>query len=500
MLLTICRMGKCNNLSAYALLLQSVKTVSAHIRLVGISALLHFLVDGLCICCLYLLVCDFATFDIIRYFVVYNVLAFLTQPLTGYMVDRVEHKHWVLLASVLLLTLAVLFVLVHNHWSNCSPPFREGVGLLLPFMEWLVAVLLGLGNSLFHVWGGQQVAVQTRNDMRSLGVFVSTGAFGLAVGGVFASWPLLFCLLAGLVVAPFLYLKDCHGDRLIDANTDIQSPPLPYGCGGIRGWLVLFLLLVIIAFVAFRSSITTVFITGIGTGRAAILLAGFLAMSGKAFGGFLCRWTGLWRGAAAMLVVTAVAFFLSPFSLISSFVHSHFSFSIASLGLFAISCTMPVTLYLANKLLPGREGLSFGLLAAALMPGYLLATGEGSSLLISLFPFSDLLPYGVALIGTILIELGVLWLLLERRKSVLCSSVVVNVLTNVPLNLLILHWGIIDGLSSLLLAEVLVVLIEALWYFCFVRQWRQAFIYSLLCNAISFLVGMLFEFLYMMIY
>jgi hypothetical protein len=35
---------------------------------------------------------------------------------------------------------------------------------------------------------------------------------------------------------------------------------------------------------------------------------------------------------------------------------------------------MPVTLYLANVVLPKHEGLAFGLLAAALIPGYLLAT------------------------------------------------------------------------------------------------------------------------------
>ena len=42
-------------------------------------------------------------------------------------------------------------------------------------------------------------------------------------------------------------------------------------------------------------------------------------------------------------------------------------------GLFAVNCTMPVTLYLANVVLKGHEGLAFGLLAAALIPGYLLA-------------------------------------------------------------------------------------------------------------------------------
>ena len=89
-----------------------------------------------------------------------------------------------------------------------------------------------------------------------------------------------------------------------------------------------------------------------------------------------------------------------------------------------------------------------------------------------------------------------LWFLRERRRSVLWSSVVINVLTNVPLNLLILQWGVIDDMPALLLAEAVIVLVEAVWYFCFVHSWRQAFIYSLLCNAISFLTGLLVQLLY----
>jgi hypothetical protein len=42
-------------------------------------------------------------------------------------------------------------------------------------------------------------------------------------------------------------------------------------------------------------------------------------------------------------------------------------------GIFLMNTTMPTTLFLANDLLPRREGLAFGLLAAALIPGYLLA-------------------------------------------------------------------------------------------------------------------------------
>ena len=43
------------------------------------------------------------------------------------------------------------------------------------------------------------------------------------------------------------------------------------------------------------------------------------------------------------------------------------------LGVFLMNCTMPVTLYLANEVLKQREGLAFGLLAAALIPGWWLA-------------------------------------------------------------------------------------------------------------------------------
>jgi len=42
-------------------------------------------------------------------------------------------------------------------------------------------------------------------------------------------------------------------------------------------------------------------------------------------------------------------------------------------GLWLVNCTMPITLYWANAVMRDREGLAFGLLAAALMPGYLLA-------------------------------------------------------------------------------------------------------------------------------
>lgn len=445
--------------------------------IVAIPTLQHFLVDALCVCCLYMLLAADPFTNLLITFIMYNVLAFLTQPLTGWLTDRIAHKHWLLLASMLLLTLAVaLFILLSLQGGETGGPTVGAV---------LVALLLGLGNSFFHVWGGQQVAVLTQNDMRAIGVYVSTGAFGLAVGAVFASWWLLLALLVGYLACFAVVLHPSSVGRHAKWETHTMEPENTIGKGlqshSPYRWSFI---LLILAFVAFRSKAGITFSAGLEQTQQMVLMLGFVAMAGKAFGGFLCRWTGLWRGVAAMLIVTATAYILPLFSSLDL---SPF------LGLFAINCTMPVTLYLANKLLPGHEGLSFGLLAAALMPAYLLKILPHQ--VVAEVSVSFLLP----LVATIVIEWLVLWALYERRRSVILSSVAINVLTNVPLNLLIqASW--LDGLTQLVVAEGVIVLVEALWYFCFVRNWRQSFAYSALCNAISFLVGLLFQFLYMYFY
>lgn len=95
----------------------------------------------------------------------------------------------------------------------------------------------------------------------------------------------------------------------------------------------------------------------------------------------------------------------------------------------------------------------------------------------------------LALVATILIEFVVLLLLGERNRLVLGSSVVVNMLTNVSLNLFLLY--IDDSFTTIIIAEVIIVFVEALWYFLFLRNLSRAFVYSILCNAISFLIGIL---------
>lgn len=101
----------------------------------------------------------------------------------------------------------------------------------------------------------------------------------------------------------------------------------------------------------------------------------------------------------------------------------------------------------------------------------------------------------LTLVPTILIEWGVLLLMGERRRRVLWSSVVVNVLTNVPLNLWLMSTDGV-GVARVAAGEFAVVLAETLWYWLVVGDLRRAVAYSVLCNSVSYLTGLLFQLLY----
>jgi len=322
-----------------------IKTQSGNtVARTGVAAALHFCVDGLCLCCLYLATAGVS--ELLRYFVVYNVLAFLTQPLTGMLADRAKRRHWILLASIVMLILAVLETIGVVSYNSETPVF-----LLV-----VLSVLLGIGNSLFHVWGGKETAVKTGNDIRTIGVFVSTGAFGLAVGSVFLSRALMLCLLIGICILALAYLRIDAAKPIDTTEIDGESKAYPK----LLVWAVLILIMLI---VAGRSFLGESFTEVIDKTPMVVLLVGALTMTGKMAGGWLVKWMGM--VASVILLVAGVIVCLVARG-------NHIGIALA--GLFMVNCTMPITLYWANEMLKGREGLAFGLLAASLIPGYLIAT------------------------------------------------------------------------------------------------------------------------------
>ena len=307
------------------------------IVLTGIGAVMHFLVDSLCICCLYLLLPSYEGVGFVEVFLTYNILAFMTQPLTGLWVDRMRNRHWALLLSIVLLTLAV------------------GIASFLPSPSYLLPLLLGFGNSLFHVWGGKQTVALMGNDIRALGVFVSTGAFGLAVGFVYCSWALLYLMLIALCLLAVFASQDSLEKTNSDYSDYSENSEYPL----FVIWLSVALLM---AVVMFRSYVGQDFSSAIAKTPTLILVIGGVAMLGKMAGGWLAKGLGIIPSMVVVLLVILIAMLFRQSGL-----------AVLLVGIFAINCTMAVTLWLANVVLKGREGLAFGLLAAALIPGWLLA-------------------------------------------------------------------------------------------------------------------------------
>ena len=123
--------------------------------------ILHFLVDGICALVIFSSLYDGDKTNALIIFLVYNIIAFCTQPFVGLLIDKYKNKERLfLIISIISLMLGVIF----------------------KFQYIISAILLGIGNSFFHVSGGKYVISKTNNNIVSLGVFVSTGALGLAIG------------------------------------------------------------------------------------------------------------------------------------------------------------------------------------------------------------------------------------------------------------------------------------------------------------------------------
>ncbi len=301
-------------------------------------------------------------------FVLYNVMAFLTQPLTGMLADRVRQRHLLLLSAVALLAIGGLIV---SSWAlaghgdrNFDPSLGQVPVPVTRAVPFALALVLGAGNSLFHVWGGKQTVDTLGNNPKALGTFVSTGALGLAVGVVFFSWMLLATMitLTALLSAMYVFM-DTKTSRYQDSKASRLQ-----GIGNTR-LVTIVTVSVVVLLVMFRSFVSRGFsmpvgeLTGTLAGNAGVLLVGLVSMLGKMFGGWLAWWMGMAR---SMLLVLFVVFFCYLSAAAGSVIP-------LLPGLFAVNCTMPVTLCVANSAMHGREGLAFGLLAAALVPGYLLA-------------------------------------------------------------------------------------------------------------------------------
>ena len=296
--------------------------------MLAIFTALHFLVDGICAAAMAAYaVQEPLLAPIVYYFGLYNAIAFGTQWLTGCLFDKKEN--W--------MRYAFLFVLV-----------TLGLGTQAALGIKAQTLLLGIGNSVFHVAAGSLV-LRRYTTYKELGIFVSSGAVGLALGlnCIVGPYPFLFvCAVLCAVATKRLWHMEIPeaGDSVSPEPVNGNVPTVPL-C-----WLTGICLILLLGCIVLR---------GFGSGGAAspyVMLFPCVFAAGKALGGIVCDRAGYRKTILFIFLLSFVALQLS--GLVASV-----------LLVLAFNMTMPLTLRLVHWCKPRYPGMMFGLAAGCLLPG-----------------------------------------------------------------------------------------------------------------------------------
>ncbi|MDR0645592.1 MAG: hypothetical protein LBG46_00965 [Elusimicrobiota bacterium] len=293
----------------------------------GFYTLAHLCVD---MTCMWLMAGFFLRYNIglsLKAAVFYNFFAFAFQPVLGLITDKFKMPKQTAAAGFLLTLAGVVCVNV------CAP---------------LAIFLIGVGNAAFHIGAGVLVFNLNAKSPAFTGVFVCSGALGLALGA------LLFKMNFG---AEFFVLLIC---ALFVSCLFIKSPqinyslPAPQKPAGII-WAVVILLL---SAIIIRSFI------GHDLGLAYVPSAAqkwimvFAIVFGKALGGFAADKWGMLKAGVIPLAAAAPLLFAG-----------RFYFPLIICGLFLFQFAMPIALYLLWQTMPRRPAFAFGLNCFALFVG-----------------------------------------------------------------------------------------------------------------------------------
>ena len=299
----------------------------------------HFLTDAVCAGLI------FSNPDMIPYILMYDLLAFSTQPITGIMADTIQKYRYIAIGGGLLTSLGALFFL--------PVPIR--------------ICMLGIGNSLFHVGGGAAVLKGSSSKAAPLGIFVAPGSMGLLFGTLFPSIAIYAAVALTLISLSLIWLKEY---KVKEAS---ESIPIFKHDKKIMAFVIIIIILVSIA-VRSMASYSMSF-----PWKDTLLLSiitGIMIMAGKAAGGFLLdKFKSIPVVIAAILIPGPMIAFLSSYALTSL------------IGLFLINCSMPLTLYMLYRMIPDYPGFAFGLAASFLFPGMLIGLGINLTSLLILLVF-----------------------------------------------------------------------------------------------------------------
>lgn len=275
----------------------------------------------------------------------YDLVAFCFQLPLGALLDALGRRQS---RRAAMASFALVAAGVSAGWTGA-----DWAGAVSGALIQVVAVLLvALGNALFHCVGGVEVLGESDGRAAPSGMFISTGALGVFVGGLaaFNSWRGTPVLLLALLVA-------CAAAVLWAPSSD-EPGELQLAVSPI-GWAAVALLAMTVAL----RSYTGMVMAFPWKAEFVLALTAILAVvAGKAVGGCVSDVLGAPLTSAFSLGVAALLF---PFA--------HTSVAAGLAATFLFNFTMAITLSALAGLMPQAHGLAFGLASFALAMGALPA-------------------------------------------------------------------------------------------------------------------------------
>lgn len=255
----------------------------------------------------------------------YDALAFGTQPLFGLLSDQKKVRIYLL----------------------CGGLFLAGITAILVPNAYLVAILSGFANAAVHIGGFHLTYESSEDKITPLGLFVSTGSLGLGLGTLFPDAFLVYAILSLGLAVLFLFLPVVK--EAAEPNKTTQIPFQP----------VLIIPLILVLASVFLRGLEGTMASGSYSKTIVQSLFVYLAIfAGKAGGGIIADSIGIWK--------TVWFFFLPSMVGLIWFRNSEIIYLI-SLALFNVS--MPICLYLAIRSIKSLPAFAFGLTAATLLLG-----------------------------------------------------------------------------------------------------------------------------------
>ncbi|MCL1823608.1 MAG: hypothetical protein FWG44_05340 [Oscillospiraceae bacterium] len=299
-------------------------------QMISVYSITHFLVDFACAFLMFRFIAG--TSQGFLCVLIYNFCAFAMQMPIGIIADKLSRNFLIAIIGCFLVAASFGFVNIPV----------------------LAVIIIGIGNAMFHIGGGIDILNISEKKLGALGVFVSPGAFGVYYGtmlGKGSGFPVIFYPLALMTAAGLIYITHKTQKGTYPKNA-------AFSLKGFHSKQVLFAVFCMFFVVCMRSFAgLTLNFSWKSTGHWGIVLL-YAVVFGKTIGGFAANGFGLKRTIIVSLSVCAVLF-LFP--------------AIPVTGVTAVllfNMTMPLTLWVTAKILPGAKGFAFGLLTFGLFLGF----------------------------------------------------------------------------------------------------------------------------------